>query len=1089
MAIDDLIQRVTSYTGLPETETVLTSAFEIVEKVHRGFRRLSGDPAISHPLEVATILAEWHAPLPVVTTGLLHDIHSPDYSHGYDLNDIKLSLGEDISRMLKAIINLNSSVRQIERNFDREGEVETNLRYMMSVLQDEPDAVIIKLADRLHNLQTIMVLSRYYQERMARIGFNLLTPLADHLGMGMVKRLLEDYSFEVINPTEYRKIKQQCVNADAHLDVQRVRDELLQAFAEQRLQYEVRWQPASLYSLHRRQVEQSVKQSKSLRAEPAPLKTVDTGWFIVLTGTEGECYQALGLIHKLYQPVKGQFRDLIAVGKENGYRALHTEVRRNSGDGLHIFIRTHDMDMIAERGITARWWNVPETLLPQLSRKSKPIDGEIQVFTSESEIKYLPRGATVLDFAYSVHTEVGHSCAGALVNGEQVDAYKHLQNGDRIEIIKGGADTQPTLDWLNHVRTSQASGAIRQWLMQHLHGALLERGRVLLNQQLQPFGLNSADPQVGELLNRVAIKEAVESQEDLLAAIGVGRLDAHKLVDQLKSMRVRAAHLPSDVATSLSVRVMSSEEASLLPAFARCCRPVPFDEIVALRSDDRLIVHKRACSQIKEVERPIPVEWDTEPAEPHYVAVVEALNRPGLAHDLTTVILQIGLDMSSFTAYKRPDGVMAESHIYLGKTTATQRARVQKALEAVPYVTSVEVLHSSLFVSLAQQPSLSHSYRSNPYSPGVAKGPRFYGRGLECERITTYLCDHSQNHAVLLWGQKRIGKTSLVVRLQEQAQGGFLPVYIDMQAVKDGTSTQFLHQLMNRISLALRENNASQEISTPAFSRLKRDPLGYFDTYLSQVQQVVEHCPLVIILDEFQCLCDLQEVSVSRDAIFSRLRSQSLHGHGVHLLLSGGGLLSQLLEQTGIVSLFNITHDEKLATLEMEAARRLIKDGLTKVGGIADTGIDFLLKVTAGHPYYLQLLCSHLYEQAQDQGAKITRDFVASCIHNWLEKADNSRFRHFWEGHDEGSAWRNKLILSAIADLRGQNDEVEYENLVVVIGNLVPERELVRTLDDLTNLGVLKHNHSRYTIEVKLFTYWLRQHWPLTLTMKEGGWV
>jgi guanosine-3',5'-bis(diphosphate) 3'-pyrophosphohydrolase len=193
MAIDDLIQRVTSYTGLPETEMVLTSAFEIVEKVHRGFRRLSGDPAISHPLEVATILAEWHAPLPVVATGLLHDIHSPDYSHGYDLNDVKLSLGEDISRMLKAIINLNSSVRQIERNFDREGEVETNLRYMMSVLQDEPDAVIIKLADRLHNLQTIMVLSRYYQERMARIGFNLLTPLADHLGMGMVKRLLEDY--------------------------------------------------------------------------------------------------------------------------------------------------------------------------------------------------------------------------------------------------------------------------------------------------------------------------------------------------------------------------------------------------------------------------------------------------------------------------------------------------------------------------------------------------------------------------------------------------------------------------------------------------------------------------------------------------------------------------------------------------------------------------------------------------------------------------------------------------------------------------------------------------------------------------------
>ena len=1091
MAIDDLIQRLTSYSNLPETETILTSAYEIAERVHRGFRRLSGDPAISHPLAVATILTEWHAPLPVVATGLLHDIHSPDYSHECDLNDVKLSLGVDISRKLKAIISLNSFVRQIERNFDREGEVETNLRYVMSVLQEEPDAVIIKLADRLHNLRTIMALSRYYQERMARIGFNVLTPLADKLGMGIVKRLLEDYSFEVINPTEYRKIKQQYTNAEVHLDIPSVRDELLRAFAEQRLQYEVRWQPTSLYSLYRRQVEQSAKHSKSLRTEPAPLKMADTGWFIVLTGTEGECYQALGLVHRLYQPVKGQFRDLIAVSKENGYRALHTEVRHGSGDSLPISIRTHYMDMIAEHGITARWWNVSETFLPQLSRKSKPIDGEIQVFTSESEIRYLPRGATVLDFAYSVHTEVGHSCAGALVNGEQADAYKYLQNGDRIEIIRGGVDTQPNLDWLNHARTSQASGAIRQWLIQHLRSAMLERGRVLLNQQLQPIGLNSADTQVSELLNRVAVKEALESQEDLLAAIGVGRLDARKLVDQLKSMRVGAAHLPSDIATSLSVRIMSSEEASLLPAFARCCCPVPFDEIVAFRSNDRLIVHKRTCPQIREVERPIPVEWDTEPNEPHYVVVVEALNRPGLANDLTAVISQAGLDMSSFTAYKRPDSVMAESHIYLGKTTATQRSRVQKALEAVPYVTSVEVLHSSLFVSLEPQPSVSSpsSYSSNPYSPGVAKGHRFYGRKLECERITTYLCDSSQNHAVLLWGQKRIGKTSLIVRLHEQAQGRFLPVYIDMQAVKDGTSTQFLHLLMNRISLALRENNASQEISAPAFSRLKREPLGHFDTYLSLVQQEVKHCPLVIILDEFQCLCDLREEAVSRNAIFSRLRSQSLHGQGVHLVLSGGGLLSQLLEQTGIASLFNITHDEKLATLERDAARKLIKDGLTKMGGIADTAIDFLLLVTAGHPYYLQLLCSYLYEQAQEQRAKITRDFVSSCIHNWLEKADNSRFQHFWEGYDENSSRRNKLILSAIADLKGQNDEVEYEELVLVISNLVPERELVRMLDDLTNLGVLKHVHSRYTIEVKLFAYWLRQHWPLTLTMKEGGWL
>ena len=1090
MEIGGLIQQVMSYTELSETEEVLTRAYEIAEIVHHGFLRLSGDTAISHPLVVASILAEWHAPLPVVATGLLHDIHSPDYSHGYDLNDIKLNMGEDIFRILKAVINLNSFIRQIERNFDREGEVQTNLRYVvMSVLQEEPDAVVIKLADRLHNLQKIKALSRYFQERTARIGFNMLAPLADQLGMGMAKRLLEDYSFEVINPTEYWKIKKQCTNADTHLDIQTVRDELFQAFVDQSLQYEVRWQPASLYTLYQRQVERSTKQSKSPRAEPTPLKSVDTGWFVLLTRTEGECYQALGLVHKLYQPVKEQFRDLIAAGKDNGYQALHTKVRHSSGDCIHIFIRTHLMDMIAENGITARWWDVPETFLPQLSGKSKPIDGEIQVLTSESEIKYLPQGATVLDFAYSVHTELGHSCAGALVNGEQADAFHCLQNGDRVEIIKGGIDIQPGLEWLNHVRTSQASSAIRQWLTQHLHSAMYERGQILLNRLLQPSGLNLTDPQVGELLHRAAMKEALGNQEDLLAAIGVGRIDAHKLVDQLKSMRVGTAHFPNFAASSLSIRVMSSDEASLLPTFARCCRPVPFDEILAFRSNDRLIVHKRTCTHAKEVERPIPVEWDTDSPELHFVAVVEALNRPGLANDLTLAISQLGIDMSSFTAYKRPNGVMAESHIYLGKTTPTQRDRVRKALESVPYVTNVEVLHSSLFIPLTEQPSISTAYITNPYSPGVAKGQRFYGRKLEFERIMTYLCDHTQNHAVLLWGQKRIGKTSLVVRLQEQAQGRFLPAYLDMQAVKDGTSTQFLHQLMNHISLALKEGNTLQEISAPAYNHLRKDPLGYFDSFLSQIQKIIGHSPLVIILDEFQCLCDLQEGNVSRNAIFSRLRSQSLHGHGVHLVLSGGGLMSKLMEQTGIVSLFNITHDEKLGTLEIEAARKLIKDGLIKVGGIADLAIDLLLQVTAGHPYYLQLLCSFLYEQAQEQRSKITRDFVSTCIHKWLDQANNSRFQHFWEGFDSDSARKNKLILSSLADIRGQSDEIEYEKLVSSIGHLLSEQELGSTLDDLTNLGVLMHVHTRYTIAVKLFTSWLRQHWPLTLTMKEGGWT
>lgn len=1085
MEINDLIQQVTSYSSAPDTALALTTAYEIAEKVHQGFQRLSGEFVISHALAVASILAEWHAPLEIVATALLHDVHSPDYSHGCDLNEIELKLGASICKMLKVVLDLNKFVRQIESDSDREGDV--NLLHMMSTMREEPDAVVIKLADRLHNLRTIMVLDRYYQERMARIGFNLLTPLADRLGMGMVKRQLEDYSFEVINPAQYRKMKQQYENAVEHPNVYSVREELLSAFAKHGAAFAVRWQPFSLYSLYRRQIERNVGQGKSSRARSLPFKPLDTGAFIVLTGNEAQCYQALGLLHKLHPPVKGQFRDMIAVAEENGYRALHAQVRHSSGSVLHISIRTRDMDMIDERGITARWWDVPETLLPQLSKQSKPADGELQVFTQDSEIRYLPRGATVLDFAYSIHTEVGHSCAGALVNGKQADASVLLHNGDRIEVIRGRAGIHPHLDWLNHARTSQATSAIRQWLIQYQRNDMLARGRALLDQQLQSLSLTSADPQVSGLLSHIAAREAAGSQEELLVAIGVGRLDARKLVAQLTSMRVGAGALPSNVTASLSVRVMSSEDARLVPIFARCCHPVPFDEIVAFRSDEQLIVHKHACPRIKEETRRVPVEWDSGSLEPHYIAVIEALNRPGLAHDITSVIAQLGLDMNGFNAYKRPDRAMAESHIYLGKTTVTQRERLQRALETVPYVTHVEIIHSSVFEPVAQQLSLPITHRANPYGPGVAKGSRFYGRIPECERIASYLGDQEQNHAILLWGQRRIGKTSLLLHLQEQTQGRFLPVYIDLQSVKDGSNTQFLHQLMNHISAVLRDHDVSQEVSAPAMNRLRKDPLTYFDTFLSQVERSIKSQPLALILDEFQCLCNLREEGISRDAIFSRLRSQSLHGKGFHLVLSGGGLMNELLAQTGITSLFNITHDEKLTVLEAEYAQKLIKEGLAHVGGIGDPAIDLLLWNTGGHPYYLQLLCSYLYEQAQEQRAKITRDFVNTCLRNWIRREDNSRFQHFWEGYNDYGTRRNKLILSAIADLKEKNDEFEYEHLAAAIGHVVPTREIVQTLDDLTNLGVLKQEHSRYTMTVRLFTFWLRQHWPLSLALKEGN--
>jgi GTP diphosphokinase / guanosine-3',5'-bis(diphosphate) 3'-diphosphatase len=1089
MEIGELIQQVTSYTDSSRVETVLTTAFQLGSTVHDGFQLLNGAPFISHPLAVARILAEWHAPLPVVTIGLLHDIQKPGYSHSYNLDDIEIISGAEIFKLLKAIISLNNFMRQIERNFEAEVDVVNLQHYMTSVLQQEPDAVVIKMADRLHNLQTISELPRSSQERVAHIGFNLLSPLANRLGMGAVKRLLEDYSFEVINPVQYKMLKQRYAEATFHQHVREVHEELGQRFSESILKCEVLWQPTSFYSLYRHQIEQNAKRGKSLYAELARLRIVDAGVFILLTEEEEDCYRVLGSLHKLYQPVKGQFRDLIGEQKENGYRSLHTQVKHSSGITLSIVIRTRAMHVVIERGITARWWHVPEELLPQLPRDTKRVNKKIQVYAADGQIKELPQSSIVLDFAYSIHTDVGHSCVSALVNGEHAEIYKLLQSGDRIEIIAGGPSTQPSLEWLEHVQTSHAVNAIRQWLMQYQLDAILKRGRKLLNQQLQPLGLDASDPRVYQLFKQLTSKERLVDMEDFLAAIGVGRLNASKLAEQLKSMQLKLMHSLNSGEIISSIRVLSSDEAGLPSILAKCCQPVPFDDIVAYRQNNNtLIVHKRNCLEIKDLEKLVSVGWDTESAE-HYVAIVEALNRPGLANDLTSVISQSGIDMPSFSAHKHPDGVMAEAHIYLGKTTSAQRHRIQYALQAVPYVTRVEFMLSSFFASSTSQPLTQSAHRSNPYSPGIAKGPRFYGRQVECERISALLSDSSQNNAILIWGQRRIGKTSLVIRLQECAQGNFLPVYIDLQGLKDGSTIHFLHQVMSGISRLLKEQPMHQELDPPAPNRLRKDPLSYFDTFMIRVQKIAEHAHLVIILDEFQCLCSLREEIVSRSAIFSRLRNQSQHAQGVQFVLSGGGLFSQLVDQPGIAALFNVTHNEKLGYLEANAARLLIKDGLTQVGSISDTAIDLLLDLTAGHPYYLQLLCSELYEQTQGHRMMITSDFAKQCINNWLNNADKSRFQHLWEGYDTESARRNKLTLSAIADLRGRNDEVEYERLARSLRAVITEKQLIQTLEDLTTLGVLKHNSSLYAIEVELFTRWLRQHWPLALTIKEGDYL
>ena len=383
----------------------------------------------------------------------------------------------------------------------------------------------------------------------------------------------------------------------------------------------------------------------------------------------------------------------IANRRENGYQSLLTQVKHISGIFLRIAIRTTKMDMIAEYGIAAHWRGITEEFMPHLSVHKKPADKQIWVFTPKGEMKFLPAGATPLDFAYSIHTDVGNHCVDMLVNGARGDLYQPLEEDDRVDIITGGPESGPKFEWLWHVRTPQAISRIRQWLSINRRNEMVERGRALLDRELQVLGLDTSDALVFQLLGKLTQRERLRDVDDLLVAVGVERTQPSKLVASLKSMRLKAMRAPYNGELHMNVQVLSSDFERLPRTFARCCVPVWGDDIVGYRrNDDVIAIHKRDCIQISEKLQLIHVEWKSIKTEPDCVIIIEALNRPGLARDICDIVSLSAIDMQTFYAARRPDGVMADVHIYLGRSTPNQRERILKALEGVTSVNTVELI-------------------------------------------------------------------------------------------------------------------------------------------------------------------------------------------------------------------------------------------------------------------------------------------------------------------------------------------------------------------------------------------------------------
>lgn len=639
--IHDILDQIHSY--LPDADTHLVEkAYVYSAKVHAGQVRLSGEPYLSHPLEVALILAKMRLDLPSIAAGLLHDTVEDTLA---TLDDIKSLFGDDVAQIVDGVTKLSKI--KFHSQIQKQAE---NIRKMILAMSKDLRVILVKLADRLHNMRTLEYQKEHKRVRIARETLDIYAPLASRLGIDWIKRELEDLSFKYLYPAEYEELKEK---VEAKLGqrkayVEEVKDLIARKMADFGLSCRVLGRPKHLYSVFRK-----------MRLRNLPLEEIyDLIAFRIILKTKKECYEALGIVHSLWKPVPGRFKDYICLPKANMYQSLHTTVIGPYGEKMEIQIRTEEMDKVAREGIAAHWLYKEGTIitpekqkqfdwLNQLMEWQKELEdprefldsvrmdlfpNDVYVFTPGGDVKEFPRGATPIDFAYAIHTEVGHRCAGAKVNGKMVPLKYELQNGDVVEIITSPQHV-PSRDWLKIAKTSRALTRIRHWIKTEERQKSLNLGKDLL---LREFKKNQAD--FSEFLKdkgeEVAKELSFKSLNELLIAIGYGKISPIQVFKKFQRLEQKEEKTDDELIEELNQDDAKKLEESaqqginihgidnIMVHLGKCCTPVPGDDVIGYITRGRgVTVHRTDCVNIKKLdpERKVDVTWHREPGETYPV--------------------------------------------------------------------------------------------------------------------------------------------------------------------------------------------------------------------------------------------------------------------------------------------------------------------------------------------------------------------------------------------------------------------------------------------------------------------------------------
>jgi len=720
----ELIKKCQQYLPADKVAAI-ERAYDFARQAHQGQFRESGEPYVEHPLQTALILAELQLDANSIVAALLHDI--PE-NCGVPIAEIQAAFGDEVAKLVDGTTKLGRLSLSGEAAAATETQME-NLRKMLVAMAEDLRVVFIKLADRLHNMRTLQALSPEKQHRIAQETLEIYAPLSHRLGIWELKWQLEDLSFRYLEPEKYKKVARLIAARRDQRErlISRVLGTLETEFDKVGLKAEISGRPKHIYSIY-----QKMEKYSALGKNFDDIH--DLLALRVLVATVPDCYSAVGIIHSLWHPLPGEFNDYIANPKPNGYQSLHTTVMYEATP-LEMQIRTHEMHHTDEYGMAAHWrykegdrqdlrFEERISWLRQLIEWHRELSGteeflesvktdifidQVFVYTPKGEIKDLPKGATPLDFAYRIHTELGHRCIGAKVNGSLVSLNYQLKNGDIVEIMSSKLDKAPSRDWLNpqlgYVRTSHAREKIRQWFRKQERADNIEHGRGILDKELRRLGIRLSERE------ELAKLFKYESVDDFLAAIGYGGVSTHQIAAKLTTQpepqkTVSGATLPQQMVSSIKVLGVGD----MLAHLAQCCHPVPGDDIIGYVTRSRGVsIHRRDCYNIvneDEKERLVPVEWGDSDALYPVNIHVESWDRVGLMRDITTIVAEEKLNITAASSISHDDHTVSE-YFTLATRDLAQLSRLLGKIEGVRGVISVARVGDESIAKTKPQPEAS----------------------------------------------------------------------------------------------------------------------------------------------------------------------------------------------------------------------------------------------------------------------------------------------------------------------------------------------------------------------------------------------